>query len=148
MDLSGVGPFSWSTSETTKYVVSTKSEMRRTERYVWVRFQVEGIHRYPAAAEDPKLADVAFLAHPHRHIFHFEVHVSVEGNDREIEFILLKRYCQSLYGDGTLQANNKSCEMLAEDLIAKLQQKYPGRNYTVFVSEDGENGAEVSSYLA
>ena len=47
-------------------------------RTIFVRFQKEGIHKYPAAATDPALAtgdeyDVSFLATLHRHIFHFEV---------------------------------------------------------------------------
>ena len=47
-------------------------------RTIFVRFQKEGIHKYPAAATDPSLAtgdeyDVSFLATPHRHIFHFDV---------------------------------------------------------------------------
>jgi len=41
-------------------------------RTIFVRFQKEGIHKYPAAATDPALAtgdeyDVSFLATPHRH---------------------------------------------------------------------------------
>ena len=45
-------------------------------RKIWVSFQKEGIHCYPAAATDPALAtgdeyDVSFLGTPHRHIFHF-----------------------------------------------------------------------------
>ena len=33
-----------------------------SQKKVWVTFQREGIHCFPAAASDPKLADVAFLA--------------------------------------------------------------------------------------
>ena len=48
------------------------------KKYIWVTFRKEGIHKYPAALDDPKLAtgkgdDVSFLGHPHRHIFHFKV---------------------------------------------------------------------------
>ncbi len=62
------------------------------QRMIWVTFTREGIHRYPAAATDPKLAtgdeyDVSFLASPHRHIFHFRVWVDVFHNDRDIELI-------------------------------------------------------------
>ena len=47
-------------------------------RQIWVTFRKEGVHCYPAAATDPKLNtsdeyNVAFLANPHRHIFHFRV---------------------------------------------------------------------------
>lgn len=137
-------PFTW-TSTTIDTI--RPASYTRLYREIWVTFQVEGIHRYPAAAEDPKLADVAFLAHPHRHIFHFEVRVNVEHDDREIEFIQLKRYCQSLYSAGTLNAMNKSCEMLAGELIDNLNAKYPNRNITVSVSEDDENGATIYSEI-
>ena len=110
------------------------------ERYIEVTFQKEGIHKYPAALSDPNLKDVSFLGHPHRHIFHFRVRVSVKHNDREIEFILFKRELQTLY-NGIYDIDYKSCEMLAEELIEYVQMNYPGRTVEVSVSEDGENGA-------
>lgn len=114
-----------------------------TSRTIFVTFQKEGIHKYPAAASDPKLADVSFLGYPHRHIFHFRVTIDVFHNDRDIEFILFKRELESLYGNGTLQMDFKSCEMLAEDLIGYISSKYPGRKIQVEVSEDGENGGTL-----
>lgn len=110
-------------------------------RWIKVRFQKEGIHKYPAAATDPKLADVSFLAHPHRHMFHFSVRISVQHNDRDIEFIQFKRWLESLYTNSTLELDYQSCEMLAESLIATVKDKYPGRDMEIEVSEDGENGA-------
>jgi len=50
-----------------------KRRLDTAGKSIWVRFQREGIHCYPDAAINPNLEDVAFLAHPHRHIFHFEV---------------------------------------------------------------------------
>lgn len=113
------------------------------KRWIWVRFQKEGIHKYPAALEDERLKDVSFLGHPHRHMFHFEVKVSVVHNDRDIEFILFKRELEKLYSSETLQLNYKSCEMIAEDILNYLVEKYPGRSYVVTVSEDNENGATL-----
>lgn len=110
-------------------------------RWIEVNFQKEGIHKYPAALEDPKLADVSFLGYPHRHMFHFTVRVSVDHNDRDIEFILFKRWLENLYVNGTMQADFKSCEMLAEDLIRAISTNYPNRDIVVKVFEDGENGA-------
>lgn len=112
-------------------------------RTIFVTFQREGIHKYPAAATDPALASVSFLASPHRHIFHFRVTIDVFHNDRDVEFIMFKRELEALYGDGTLQLDYKSCEMLAEDLIAYISKKYPNRKISVEVSEDGENGATL-----
>ena len=114
------------------------------DRFIWVKFSKEGIHKYPAALEDPKLADVSFLGHPHRHIFHFRVSISVFHNDRDIEFIQFKRWLESLYSDSTLELNFKSCEMIADDLYRQINLKYPGRHVTVDVSEDGENGASIA----
>lgn len=120
------------------------AELREpVERWVWVTFQKEGIHLYPAALTDPKLVEVSFLGYPHRHIFHVRVAVTVVHNDRDIEFIILKRELQSLYDTGALELNSKSCEMIAADLYKYLVTAYPGRGYEIEVSEDRENGCRM-----
>jgi hypothetical protein len=118
------------------------------KRWIWVTFQKEGIHCYPAAANDPELAtggwdDVSFLGVPHRHIFHFRVAISVVHNDRDIEFIQFKRWLERLYAQDILQLDYKSCEMMADDLYAQIADKYPRRRVKIEVSEDGENGATI-----
>ena len=110
-----------------------------TESMVWVTFRKEGIHKYPAALDDPKLVDVSFLGHPHRHIFHLKVWIEVFHDDRDVEFILFKRWLEGLY-DGTLELNYNSCEMIADDLHKEVTNKYPRRKIWISVSEDGENG--------
>jgi len=110
-----------------------------TESMVWVTFRKEGIHKYPAALDDPKLIDVSFLGHPHRHIFHFKVWIEVFHDDRDVEFILFKRWLEGLY-DGTLELDYNSCEMIADDLHKEVTNKYPRRKIWISVSEDGENG--------
>jgi hypothetical protein len=117
-------------------------------RQVWVTFQKEGVHLYPAAKDDPLLAtggwdDVSFLGVAHRHIFHFRVAIDVQHNDRDIEFIQFKRWLESLYSDGTLVLNHRSCEMIAEELANTINSKYPGRGITITVAEDNENGATM-----
>ena len=114
--------------------------MEENRKFIFVTFQKEGIHCYPDAPEG-----VEFLRHPHRHMFHFRVEIRVWHNDRDIEFILLKRELEALYGDDILQLDYKSCEMMSNDLAAYLQETYPGRDIKIEVSEDGENGA-VSYY--
>jgi len=121
-------------------------------RQIWVQFQKEGVHCYPAAATDPQLAtgdeyDVSFLANPHRHIFHFRVWIDVFHNDRDIEFIQFKRWLENLYKDGVLQLDYKSCEMIADDLYVQIAARYSGRCVTIEVSEDGENGCSISYNL-
>lgn len=110
--------------------------MSERTKFIWVTFQKEGIHRYPDA---PK--GVEFLRHPHRHMFHFKVELQVFHDDRDVEFILLKRELENLYTDGTLQLDYRSCEMMADDLADYIMVNYPGRKLVITVSEDGENGA-------
>ena len=124
------------------------------KRQIWVTFQKEGIHCYPAAGTDPQLAtgdyyDVSFLASPHRHIFHFRVSIDVFHNDRDIEFIQFKRWLESLYsGSNTVLALDwKSCEMIADDLYIQIADRYPNRNVVIEVSEDGENGCSIGYNL-
>lgn len=130
------------------------------QRQIWVTFRKEGIHCYPAAATDPQLNtndeyNVAFLASPHRHIFHFRVSIDVFHNDRDIEFIQFKRWLENLYsGSGpynegrVLELNYKSCEMIADDLYIQIAERYPDRNVVIEVSEDGENGCSISYNLS
>jgi len=118
------------------------------KRMIFVTFQKEGIHKYPAAASDFNLAtgdeyDVSFLGTPHRHIFHFNVAIEVFHNDRDIEFIQFKRWLENLYKGGTLELNYKSCEMISDDLYEQIATRYPERNIEITVSEDNENGATI-----
>jgi len=118
------------------------------KRWIWVTFQKEGIHKYPAALEDPALAtgdeyDVSFLGYPHRHKFHFRVAISVVHNDRDIEFIQFQRWLENLYKDDILQLDYKSCEMMSDDLFEQIAGSYPGRDIKIEISEDGENGALI-----
>ena len=121
--------------------------MRGASRMIWVTFRKEGIHKYPAALDDPKLAtgdkfDVSFLGYPHRHIFHFKVAIEVFHDDRDIEFIQFKRWLEELY-EGELNVDYKSCEMMADDLYEKISARYSGRTVHIAISEDGENGCHI-----
>jgi hypothetical protein len=133
-------------------VLLAKQEKRnrikdQAKRMIWVTFQKEGIHCYPAASIDANLAtgdeyDVSFLGTPHRHIFHFNVAIQVFHNDRDVEFIQFKRWLENLYR-GTLELNFKSCEMISDDLYQSIANRYPDRDIHITVSEDGENGATI-----
>jgi hypothetical protein len=118
------------------------------KRMIWVTFQREGIHKYPGADTDPKLAtgdeyDVSFLGYPHRHIFHFKVAIQVFHNDRDIEFIQFKRWLDNSFRDGVMQLDHKSCEMVSDELYMYIANRYPDRDIEITVSEDGENGATI-----
>jgi hypothetical protein len=123
--------------------------MEKAQRQIWITWQKEGIHKYPAALTDPALADVQFLGYPHRHMFHFRVWIDVFHNDRDLEFIQFKRWCESLYhGQGAvLSLDHKSCEMMADDLYIQIASRYPGRRVHIEVAEDGENGALIKYEL-
>ena len=123
--------------------------LEAANRKIFVQFQKEGIHCYPAAATDPKLNtndeyNVAFLASPHRHIFHFQVWIDVWHSNRDLEFIQFKRWLESLYSKDVLELDFKSCEMIAYDLYLQIADRYPGRAVTIEVSEDGENGCHIN----
>jgi hypothetical protein len=129
--------------------------MDKAKRQIWVTWQKEGIHKYPAALTDPALAtgdeyDVSFLGYPHRHIFHFRVWIDVWHNDRDIEFIQFKRWLENLYRspdnhntNTVLSLDYKSCEMIADDLYLQIAARYPGRSVWIEVAEDGENGCLI-----
>ena len=115
------------------------------KRYINVKFQKEGIHCYPAALTDPNLKtgswdDVSFLGNKHFHYLYFNVTIEVFENNREIEFIQFRRWLERLYTDQTLDIDFMSCEMLCEQLINKIKEKYAGRYIKVEVYEDNING--------
>lgn len=132
-------------------LLETRNSIKqRAKRMIYVTFQKEGIHNYPAALTDSKLKtndeyDVSFLGYPHRHIFHFNVAIQVFHNDREVEFIQIKRWLIGLYSSEkqVLSLDYKSCEMISDDLYERIASRYPDRDIEITVSEDGENGATI-----
>ena len=123
-------------------------QAKKGSKMIWVTFRKEGLHKYPAALDNPKLAtgdeyDVSFLGYVHRHIFHFKVAIEVTHDDRDIEFIQFKRWIENMYADGTMKLDYKSCEMMSDDLYMAITKKYPGRKIEIDVSEDGENGSHA-----
>jgi hypothetical protein len=134
--------------------MTQQNALNNASRSIWVTFQKEGVHMYPGADSDPKLAtgdwdDVSFLGIPHRHIFHFRVRIEVFHNDRDIEFIQFKRWLERLYSkssssdDDVLVLNHRSCEMISDELYEKISNKYPGRFVEISVAEDNENGCSI-----
>ena len=104
--------------------------------YVYCTFTAEKLHKWDGAKE---VSGVEFLANLHRHLFHFKVGVEVKHDNREVEFILLKRELEKevkAWGEVV-----GSCEMMVEKLYTYLQANYPQRKYLIEVSEDSENGA-------
>ena len=104
-----------------------------------VRNQKEMIHRYEQAPEE-----VSFLREWHRHMLHIETEIEVTHDDRELEFIMVKDYIdQCLDHMINLEYVEKSCEMVAKEIIAKLVERYGERAIECTVWEDNENGGRV-----
>lgn len=103
-------------------------------RFVTVKLQVEGIHYWPDA---DKIPAVAYLKHPHRHVFHIECGKEVEGSDREIEIIMFKHSIEAFLNNFKGDFGAMSCEMIAEMILKQFECEF------VSVLEDGENGAYV-----
>lgn len=111
--------------------------MATVKSKIRIRTQFEGFHHYPnASQQDPR---IKFLESTHRHMFHVEVTIDVEHDDREIEFFLAKWALQDWIRAG--DQNHQSCEMMARRILNEhLIPNYGAdREYTVVVSEDGES---------
>lgn len=99
---------------------------------VFCTLRFEALHMWPNA-----LPDVSFLGVPHRHIFHVRAEKIVSHNDRDVEFILLKRAILETIELLKPSSITWSCETWAQKILeAHSLDK-------VEVSEDGENGAVV-----
>lgn len=103
-----------------------------TEIYCTLTF--EGFHRWLDAPQE-----VAFLRSYHRHVFHVTAAKRVTHDDRDIEFILLKREIEAAIS----QVQNAHNDVVSE-WSCEHWAKWIGRTFActrVSVSEDGENGA-------
>ena len=108
--------------------------MKEDTNYIWITTSMEGFHAYPDAPDE-----VAFLRNRHRHMFHFRVYIEVFHDDREIEFFMFKRDVERMIK--FISINDKSCEMISDELHSAIKAKYPNRSMTIEVSEDLENGS-------
>lgn len=103
-----------------------------------VRTQFEDYHKWAEAPEE-----VAFLKNKHRHIFYVEIKCSVNHNDRELEFFMVKKQLDFFIEKGIkTMPEGKSCEMMASKLKQLLEGTYQ-RPFKVAIFEDNENGVEV-----
>ena len=105
-----------------------------------VKTSFEGIHQYLNAPNE-----VAFLKEPHRHTFFVEAEIEVFDDDRELEFIIVKRKLNTyLYSKPF--GNTLSCEQMAKQIIKFLLEEFGSREMCVTVLEDNENGGRVYYY--
>jgi|SRR6185503_834848 len=116
---------------------------------VWATCEFEGVHQWEGVTKLKKdqSAEVKYLQHPHRHMFHVHVEVRVFADDREVEFQILKRrikaYCDRVFGWPKNGVLSHSCESMAKIIFNYVERNVTESVVFVTVSEDGECGATV-----
>lgn len=113
----------------------------QVKKFVWADFTFEGYHNYPDADKYEHTAtgdeyDVSHLALRHFHTFCVHVKVEVREDNREIEFIQMRRRLVNAIGDKTLELNGQSCEMMCDTIAGILHEWYPHSSLQVDVSEE------------
>lgn len=104
---------------------------------VFAKVLFEATHNWPGC----DINEVSYLKNEHRHVFHITAYAKIDHDDREIEFIVLKHRIEEwlLNRYPKRQLGSKSCEMLALEIMAAF-----GLSKCI-VSEDGENGVEITA---
>jgi len=105
------------------------------KKFIWITTQFEGFHKYPRAPDEVK-----FLRNLHRHIFHIKIWLEVKHNNRDVEFIMFKRWVDKVIDEFIID-EHMSCEMISDKLYGIMSKTYPKREIRIDVSEDGENGS-------
>jgi 6-pyruvoyl-tetrahydropterin synthase len=113
-------------------------------RKIFITTQFEHTHNYPSATEE-----VIFLRYMHRHIFKVRVEIEVFNDERDLEFIIVKRKIDKFISSNIqLKDDNSSCETMAEKIYTYLKNTIAlNRKVVVEVNEDGENGAILGDIL-
>lgn len=105
----------------------------------WARIKTQwaGLHCYPGAPEN-----VAFLRHPHRHVFVIQLWVEQRHEERDVEYLTCLNWLNAWLQDPPWPLA-ASCETMARCIVEAVAGQWPNRSLRVEVSEDGENGALV-----
>jgi len=123
-----------------KYVLFEGFRTKDYETFAMVSFRFEGFHQWvdiPSSHTEQYLKDV------HRHLFHCRVWVEQFHEDRDVEYIEVKRAIKTFAEDFSRNNLIGSCEMFADVLRVFVKTHYRGRRVKVEVVEDGENGAFI-----
>lgn len=107
--------------------------------YIGIRLQIEGFHNFPDA-QKAFGKEVDFLEARHRHNFNIVAKKQVFHDNRDREFILLKREVQDYFERNfgrPAEFGSMSCEMICRNLQEAYNFDY------VYCDEDGENFAEI-----
>lgn len=107
-----------------------------------VRTQFDFAHRYENAT-----GDFHYLKNLHRHKFFVEIEVEVGHDDREIEFLALKKEIDKYISqccDGKWK-DTMSCEMMCKELFKQIVHLYGlDRKISISIFEDNENGGKMT----
>lgn len=123
--------------------------MKNQKTFIYTTIQKEGYHLFPEACNPPyaieedSLYDVSHLMHKHMHYFTIRIWIQVKHQNRDIEFIQLRRWLEDYFGVGPYNFGPQSCEMIGEKLLDSLMELYPSNELKVEVAEDNINGAVV-----
>lgn len=98
---------------------------------IFITTQFVGFHKWDDAPNE-----VIFLRNKHRHLFKVRVWFKVTHDDRELEFLLMKKKVEDYLEAFEFRQDVGSCEMICKELV-----DIDARITKVEVSEDGENGA-------
>lgn len=114
--------------------------MQPTITEIFCSLKVEGLHCWSTC----NIQEVIYLRDLHRHIFGFKCYLTVNHDNRDVEFIELKhkisKYLTERYFDEKYQCLNfggKSCEMLGAELGSFFNLN------RIEVNEDEECGSIV-----
>ena len=107
---------------------------------IFCTLKLEGLHCWSTC----NIEEVSYLKYLHCHIFGFTCYLTVNYDNRDVEFIELKHkiqnYLKERYFDEKYQCLNfggKSCEMLGAEIGSFFGLK------RIIVDEDSENGAII-----
>ncbi len=108
------------------------------DTFLFVKAQFSAIHCWPGCPYD----EVKFLRHPHRHLFFVVLKIRTT-EDRQEEFFLVKKQLQEVLDAkfANKDLGSSSCETIAYEIYCALKERFD--IYSVEVSEDNENGAEL-----
>lgn len=109
-----------------------------TDSWVYIQTRFVASHRWRNAPDEFPL-----LRHFHRHEFHVRICKEVTHDNRQIEFIRLKREVDEFIRQNWKDRTDLelSCEQFAGRLLIAFDASM------VDVSEDGENGAVVMGHM-
>lgn len=109
--------------------------------FIVVKAQFEGMHQWLNCP----YSQVSFLKDLHRHIFYVEVVLGVYGDDRELEFFMVKKDLEKIIQVYLEPPNlgNQSCEMMAKEIAQGFKNYGYKTLFKVSVFEDNENGSVI-----